>query len=76
MEEHKGTILHDELNLDYKVKLEAQESELHGLNSGRIIKLEIKRNDRTTFLYDHGIVTEAQDIATILAVALLINKYK
>lgn len=62
--------------LDFELKQEAQDNELHGLNGGRIIKLRISCNGTTVFEYNRGeIVKAVNKEGAAEALAILIYKY-
>lgn len=59
----------------YWVKHYDEPSEEYGIDGGRISKLEIRVNGKTTLNYDRGWDIEPEDEATQLAFAILIQKY-
>jgi hypothetical protein len=62
-------------NCRYWVKHYDEPSEEYGIDRGRISKLEIRVNGKTTLNYDRGWDIEPEDEATQLAFAVLMQKY-
>lgn len=62
--------------LSYSVNFDEQESELHGLNGGKITKLLIERENEPVFEYNRGHIVKAVAAEGIAeALAVLIYKY-
>jgi hypothetical protein len=71
----KGSLKIENTICHYWVKHYEDPSEDYGIDGGRISKLMIKVNGKTTLNYDRGWDIEPEDEASQLAYGILIHKY-
>ena len=69
----KGSLNINGTECSYWVKHYDEPSETYGINEGRISKLEIRVNGKTTCNYDRGWDIEPADENTQLALELLLH---
>lgn len=61
--------------VEWRLKASDEPSELHGINGGKIIKLEMQQNGKTVFNYNRGLEVKTQTTAAIITLAILLNTY-
>jgi hypothetical protein len=71
----EGTLLVKGTNVKYWVKHYDEPSEEYGIDGGRISKMELRVDGKTTLNYDRGWDIEPEDEASQLAYAALMKQY-
>lgn len=71
----KGELLINETAVKYCVKHYSEPSEIFGINSGRISKMELRVDGKVTLNYDRGWDVEPEDETSQLAYAYLLKKF-
>ena len=72
---NKGSLNINGMECTYWVKHYEEPSEEYGIDGGRMSKLEIRVNGKTTCSYERGWETEPEDETSQLAFAAMMQKF-